>query len=99
VQVAVQKSIGGTLNGSATVFAGTNSTLLQLAGATGSVLKWQSSQSGNFTDAIDISNTGQSLSADNLTTTTYYRAVLKQGSCTAANSSVATITVVPNGYN
>jgi gliding motility-associated-like protein len=95
VQVTVQKTTGGTLNGSATVVSGTNSTLLQLTGATGSVVKWQSSQSGTFTDAVDISNTGTSYSANNLTGTTHYRVVLQQGSCAEATSTVATIIVNP----
>ena len=88
-------SVGGTIAGSATVCSGTNSTTLTLSGNTGSISKWQSSTSANFGSAIDITNTTTSLTASNLTTTTYYRAVVQSGSCTAANSGTATITVSP----
>jgi gliding motility-associated-like protein len=93
VLVTVQQSVGGSIAGSATVCAGTNSTVLTLSGQTGSITKWQSSLTSNFASATDISNTTASLTATNLSATTYYRAVITLGSCTAANSSTATISV------
>jgi gliding motility-associated-like protein len=93
VLVTVQESVGGSIAGSATVCAGTNSTVLTLSGQTGSITKWQSSLTSNFASATDISNTAASLTATNLSATTYYRAVITLGSCTAANSSTATISV------
>jgi gliding motility-associated-like protein len=91
----IPASVGGTIAGSATICSGTNSTTLTLSGNTGTVTKWQSSTSANFTSATDITNTTTSLTASNLTTTTYYRAIVQSGSCTAANSGTATITVGP----
>ena len=88
-------SVGGTIAGSATVCSGTNSTVFTLSDNTGDVTKWQSSTSADFSSALDITNTTTSLTASNLTTTTYYRAVVKSGSCSAANSGTATITVDP----
>ncbi|MFM1929730.1 MAG: hypothetical protein RL387_1058 [Bacteroidota bacterium] len=88
-------SVGGIIAGSAEICSGTNSTTLTLSGNTGTVIKWQSSTSANFASPIDITNTTTSLTASNLTTTTYYRAVVQSGSCTAANSGTATITVSP----
>lgn len=87
-------SVGGTVSGSATVCSGTNSTTLSLSGHAGNVTKWQSSTVSNFSSSVtDISNTTTSLTATNLTTTTYYRAVVKRGVCATANSSTGTVTV------
>jgi hypothetical protein len=78
--------------GSATVCSGTNSTTLNLSGYTGSVIKWQSSTSNTFdSELIDIANTTITLTATNLTTTTYYRAVITGGACVAANSGIGTL--------
>jgi gliding motility-associated-like protein len=93
IVITVQQSVGGSIAGSATVCAGTNSTVLTLSGQTGSITKWQSSLTSNFASATDIANTTTSLTATNLSVTTYYRAVITQGSCTAANSATATISV------
>ena len=93
VLITVQESVGGSISGSATVCAGTNSTVLTLSGQTGSITKWQSSLTSNFASATDITNTTTSLTATNLSVTTYYRAVITVGSCTAANSSSASVTV------
>lgn len=88
-------SVGGTISGTSTVCSGNNSTTLTLSGQTGNVIKWQSSTVSDFSSAVtDISNTTTSLTAANLTTTTYYRAVIQSGVCASANSSVAAITVV-----
>ena len=95
-------SVGGTIAGSATVCAGTNSTTLTLSGHTGSITKWQSSTASDFSAALtDIVNTTTTLTATNLTVTTYYRAVVQNGSCAVANSSTGTVTVnpLPVAYN
>jgi uncharacterized protein (DUF2141 family) len=87
-------SAGGSIAGSTTVCSGTNSTNLTLSGHTGSITKWQSSTVSDFSSAVtDIANTTTSLTATNLTATTYYRAVITSGTCAAANSGTATITV------
>ncbi|OYU84025.1 MAG: hypothetical protein CFE24_08775, partial [Flavobacterium sp. BFFFF2] len=89
-------SVGGSIAGGATVCTGTNSTNLTLSGHTGSITKWQSSSSSDFSTGVsDIANTTTSLSASNLTATTYYRAVVANASCASANSSSATVTVSP----
>jgi gliding motility-associated-like protein len=93
ILITVQQSVGGSITGSATVCAGTNSTVLTLSGYTGSITKWQSALASNFSGATDITNTTSTLTATNLSTTTYYRAVITLGSCTAANSSSASVTV------
>ena len=90
-----QASVGGTTSGGATVCSGTNSTLLTLTGYTGSI-KWQSSTTSTTSGFSDIGGaTAATYTATNLTATTYYRAVLTNGTCAAANSDVTTVTVNP----
>ncbi|MEI7897761.1 MAG: T9SS type A sorting domain-containing protein [bacterium] len=87
-------SIGGTVSGAAHVCAGSNSTTLTLSGNTGTVQVWQWSING--TDWSDISGaTASTYAATNLIATTHYRAVVKNGTCSSANSSPATVTVDP----
>jgi hypothetical protein len=87
-------SAGGSVSGGTTVCSGTNSTLLTLSGQTGTILKWQSYTSGPLWDDIS-GQTSITYTATNLTATTQYRAVVKNGVCSEANSIVATITVDP----
>ena len=87
-------SVGGTVAGSANVCNGTNSTTLTLSGHTGTVVKWQKS-TNNWSSSTDVANTTTTLTATDLSATTKYRAVVKSGLCSTANSSVATVSVVP----
>ncbi|MCX6181665.1 MAG: gliding motility-associated C-terminal domain-containing protein [Bacteroidetes bacterium] len=94
-------SVGGTATGATTVCPGINSGTVSLAGALGIIDHWESSIS-NFVNAQDITthaNTNDSISYLNLANTTYYRAVVKSGSCATANSASVKITmdVVPVG--
>ncbi len=87
-------SVGGTVSGSTTVCANSNSGSLTLSGYTGTISKWQSSDLADFSvGVLDIPNTSATLSYLNLAGTTYYRAVLTSGVCAPAFSSVAAITV------
>jgi len=89
-------SVGGTVSGSTTVCATSNSGNLNLSGYTGNITKWQSSDLIDFSAAVlDIPNTSNTLSFVNLSGTTYYRAVVTNGVCSSAFSSVAAITVNP----
>ncbi|MEI6576037.1 MAG: Ig-like domain-containing protein [Bacteroidota bacterium] len=87
-------SAGGTISGGATVCTGTNSTTLNLGTHTGSILGWQSSTNDGII-WMDIANTTASNAATNLSVTTIYRAVVKNGTCNAANSASASVTVDP----
>ena len=90
-----QASVGGTISGGATVCSGTNSTLLTLRDYTGTI-QWQSSTTSSTSGFSDMGGaTAATFTAINLTTTTYYRAVLTNGTCTAANSTATTVTVNP----
>lgn len=88
-------SVGGTIAGSTTVCSGTNNTVLTLSGHTGNIVKWQSSINADFSNPSDITNPATNLTATNLTTTTYYRAVVQSGVCPSTSSGNGTITVTP----
>ncbi len=86
-------SVGGTIAGSDTVCSTTNSTLLTLSGHSGTILRWESSSDINFSSINTITNSTTTYTATNVSSTTYYRAVVKRGSCPEAYSSTATITI------
>ncbi len=86
-------TIAGTITGNTTVCTGNNSSILQLNGSVGNVIKWLSS-----TDSInwrDIGNPNTtSYTAANLLNSTYYKAVVQNGSvCALDTSNNATIIV------
>jgi gliding motility-associated-like protein len=85
-------SIGGTLSGSTTVCSGSNAGVVNLSGSNGSILRWEMSSSlgGPW---INLANTTTSTSYENITSTTFYRAVVKNGSCSETYSSTAQILV------
>ncbi|RYU95287.1 3-coathanger stack domain-containing protein [Emticicia agri] len=82
----------GTVNGNTNACAGNNSGTLTLSGHTGTILRWESSVN-NFATITTINNTTTTQNYSNLTQTTQFRAVVKNGSCTEANATPATITV------
>ncbi len=91
-------SVSGSISGAATVCSGTNSTTLTLSGYTGTI-QWQSSNAlagtyANIDGAISATYT-----ATNLTSTTYYKAVVTNGVCSSSTSSAVSIVVnsVVNG--
>jgi PKD repeat protein len=86
-------SIGGTTAGSATVCAGSNTGVITLTGQTGNIIRWESSTDGGVTYPTIINNITTSVTYTNLTTTTYFRAVIQSGICAAVNSTPSIITV------
>ncbi|MBK9192174.1 MAG: gliding motility-associated C-terminal domain-containing protein [Crocinitomicaceae bacterium] len=90
-----QNTVGGNVNPNPTVCSGSNAGVLGLTGHTGSVIKWQTSTNGGVTWS-DIVNLTPSQSYLNLTLTSQYRVVVQNGVCPSTNSSIATVTVVPN---
>ncbi|MFH0893740.1 MAG: gliding motility-associated C-terminal domain-containing protein [Bacteroidota bacterium] len=85
-------TIGGAVSANATVCSGSNSGVLTLSGNTGSVLNWEYSVSP-FTIWTPISNTTTTQAYTNLTQTTQFRAIVKNGTCVSQSSSYATITI------
>lgn len=89
-------ALGGFVAGGASVCVNSNNTNLVLSGNSGTITKWQSSTTNDFSSSItDIANTTSGLAVSNLSVTTYYRAVIQAGSCEPVYSSVATLEVTP----
>lgn len=87
-------TVPGKVLSDAEVCSGNNSTSLNLSGSVGGVLKWLYSTNGSTWDSI--SNTTNAYTAQNLTTTTMYRALVQNGkSCSIDTSAVAIVTVDP----
>jgi gliding motility-associated-like protein len=87
-------SVGGTINGSQTVCATANSSILTLNSFTGAIQQWESSLSngGPYTPVASSSGTNQ-LGFANLTQTTYYRTVVKNSTCPAVFSNTVSVKV------
>jgi gliding motility-associated-like protein len=95
ISVAVtQPTIAGQVTGNSTVCTGTNSTQLTLNGSVGDVIKWLYSTDG--TQWNSLSNVNKSYTAQNLASTTKYKAIVQNGSaCSVDTSAAATVAVDP----
>ncbi len=87
-------TVAGTTGTDATVCTNANGATINLSGQTGSVLRWETS-TNNGSSWATIANTTLSINYLNLTTTTWYRAIVQSGFCSQAPSSITKITVVP----
>ncbi|MES2379900.1 MAG: T9SS type A sorting domain-containing protein [Bacteroidota bacterium] len=83
---------GGAVTGGTTICPSTTSGTLTLSGNVGSVVRWESSVAP-FSTWTTIANTTTTYTSGTLTQTTQFRAVVQNGSCTAANSTPTTVTV------
>jgi hypothetical protein len=90
------ESEGGYLAGSSHVCGGSNSGTISLSGQVGSVTTWQQSVNGG-NSWTDISGTANQLSYtyNNIDVSTWYRVIVKSGSCAVAYSGSAFIEVDP----
>lgn len=82
----------GTIDGSNTVCKGTNSGVVNVTGNIGSVIRWETSTTGQ-SPWTSINETSTSLNYTNLINSTWYRAVVKNGTCTSIPSQALAITV------
>lgn len=93
------KSVGGTIASEQSICVGTTPADLKLSGQTGVVVKWQKADDINFTiNVFDFSTTATTLpgaTIGNLTSNSYFRAVVKSGSCPVVTSASVLITVNP----
>jgi len=90
-------TIGGTVSSNQNVNNGNSPNDISLTGNNGSVVKWVSSPDNLFTTTTDILITNTTLLSGNMgpiTSTTYYRAVVKNGVCSQDNSSYVKMTIV-----
>jgi len=72
---------------------------LTLTGNTGDILYWKKSTNPDFSNATTIANTSATLYAGtigNLSSTTYFRAVVQNGSCAVLNTDTVTVSVNTN---
>ena len=91
-------SVGGTATATAAALCTGDSTTISVSGNTGSTIQWQQSANGSTGWATVTGGSGGTTATyvtPNLTSTTYYRAVVTSGSCASANSATATVTVSP----
>ncbi|HVT86085.1 MAG TPA: gliding motility-associated C-terminal domain-containing protein [Chitinophagaceae bacterium] len=87
-------TVAGQVTNNNTVCSGTNSSTLTLNGETGNILNWISSTDG--VSWTPIANTTNTYTAQNLTATTQFAAVVQNGNtCNIDSSAVATVTVDP----
>lgn len=92
----LQDVLGGTVSSNQTICATNTPADLTLTGQTGSVIYWQSASDSGFTTPVNIANTTTTLTGASmgpLTATTYFRAVVLNGTCPNVYSSVAAITI------
>jgi subtilisin-like proprotein convertase family protein len=92
----VVASIGGTITPLNPSVCGTpNTGTLTLSGHTGNIVRWESATvlAGPYTP---IANTTTTLTFNNITQTTYYRAVVQVTGCAAVTSATATVTFIPS---
>lgn len=91
---ATPPTVAGRLAGDATVCAGANTTPIKLEGQQGDVLDWYAVPAGGA--AQSLGNTSTDYTATNLTTTTVYYALVRNGdACAIDTASPATVTVDP----
>jgi len=85
----------GTVSGSATVCKLSNAGSLTYSAGTsnGTIVRWEYSTVSPSSNFIGITNTSATQTYSNLSATTYYRAIVKNGECAEVASNVETITV------
>jgi gliding motility-associated-like protein len=88
------KSVGGNTNADATLCYNSNAGTITLTNNVGDVLRWETSNNYGIT-WVPVINTSKSVDYTNLTSTTWYRAIVQSGTCAPAISDTTIITVVP----
>ena len=102
VSVTDLQTVAGTITADQNICKDSTPADLSLTGNTGSVIKWQKSIDFAFTSPIDIPSTSITLSGStigSLAATTYFRAVVQNGTSTIEYSNVVTITVPSTTWN
>lgn len=88
-------SVGGTtaaVGSGGTTCAGTNSGQVTLTGNVGNVIRWEKSETGTA-PWTPITSTSGTINYTNLITSTYFRAIVKNGSCAEIESTATLVTV------
>ena len=85
-------TVPGAVNGDNIVCEGINASLMQLSGNIGDVVKWISSNDG--INWVDIANTTNRYTANNLDNTTQFKALVQNGpACSIDSATSATVVV------
>ncbi|RYF68646.1 MAG: hypothetical protein EOO39_19035, partial [Cytophagaceae bacterium] len=97
------QTVAGTVTQDQTICAGSAALALTLSGNIGSILKWQKADDAAFSSNVgDIAVTSPTLTPANigtLTHTTYFRAIVQSGNCSAATTNVVTISILSTTWN
>lgn len=86
-------SVGGQTAADTTVCQGKNGGTISLAEYNGSVVRWEASVNNGLNWA-PVTGTSPFLNYTNLTATTWYRALVQNGVCAPAYSTITVITVI-----
>ncbi|HEX9979608.1 MAG TPA: T9SS sorting signal type C domain-containing protein [Flavobacterium sp.] len=100
--IVILPSSGGTVSPNQNICLGTVPGNITLTGYNGAILHWQSSADLNFTSPLNISNTTAVLTGveiGSLTATTWFRAVVQNGSCSEVYSAPAAVFVRSTTWN
>ncbi|MBF4488219.1 PKD-like domain-containing protein, partial [Flavobacterium sp. CSZ] len=94
-------TVGGTAASVSCYTTSSNTATITLSGQTGNVIRWESSTDNFVSTPATIANTTTSLSGINVSTTTYYRAVVQSGTCATSNSSIVKLVpgIAPTANN
>ncbi len=87
-------TVGGTVSGGTTICEGFTSGTLTLSGHTGTIVRWESSTNPSFSSPTTIINTNNTYTSGALSTSTYFRAVVKSGVCNEQPSASTLVTVI-----
>lgn len=87
-------TIPGAVSSSTTVCQGLNSGILTLTGFSGVILDWESSSDSGAT-WISLANVTSTQSYSNLLDTTWYQAIVQNGTCPQDTSAIAYINLYP----
>jgi PKD repeat protein len=93
VTITINKAtVAGITGGAATVCSGSNAGIITLSGQVGNVLHWESSTDNGISWVV-LPNSTVNQSYLNLTQSTWYRAIVQNGSCDIHASTVTKIFV------
>jgi len=85
-------TVAGTVSANQTFCSSNNTAVFTLAGHLGQVVRWEAS-TDNFGSIQPIANTTTSLRVNNVSQTTWYRAVVKNGTCAEAFTAPVSVTI------
>lgn len=98
----VTPSVGGSVTPSQSVCYGYSPSDLEVTGNIGDIAHWQSASDAAFTTPVNIANASEVLLGSQigaLTATTYFRAVVKNGTCAETYSTPGVIEVRSSTWN